>query len=114
MTEEPVVPKGFWVVNPDGRVVEVPDDTVEAQMARGAINGWKPASKDQITSAEKVNEIENEKARARQSKIQSSKAVAQAAVVAAHVLAQADGEPSGSPDPGPVKKGGKKGVKETA
>ena len=50
--KQPEVPvKQVWIVNPVGRVVEVPETAPEAEKAIAYDQGWKPASADQIKDA---------------------------------------------------------------
>ena len=110
MPEEPEPVKAVWLVNPDGRVIDVPEDQPFVGFARAGIHMWKMASKEQIAEAIAENEAENAKALARKAKVKTGADVAKAAVIAAHELVTDGGGPSGSPDPEPAKpkKGGRK------
>jgi len=94
-----------WLVNPDGRVVDMTSDFPQVGKARGGMGGWKLATEEQIETAKAEREAKNEAHFAKQARVRAVKQTAAEMTVAASELIKEEGASA----PSPPKPGKKKG-----
>ena len=104
MQKPEVPPTVVWVVNPDGRVIDVKDDLPMAGFAASNRGGWSLATEAQITEAKAEREERNAEVLGRDAKRNAAKEVAHDMAAAAESLVE--GEAAASPKRR-TKKGGK-------
>ena len=92
---EPVA--ALWVVNPDGRVIDVPEDCDQAEYAQGNKNGWRLATEAQVEEAQAEREALNKVALEKQAKLKATRDSAKNLTVAARELAKEEGGASAPP-----------------
>ena len=100
-----VPPTVYWLVNPDGRVIDITEDFPQVDKAKGGLGGWKLASEEQIEEAKAEREARNAVHRERQARIKAVKKTAVEMTVAASEIIKEEGASAPSPSPKRKKKG---------
>jgi len=105
--QEPATPPVVvWIVNPDGRVIDMEEHWPPVECARTGRDGWKLATDEQITEAKAEREERGAVLEARQAKRQAATEVAKDMAAAASTLVEGEAKAS------PRRRGKKKGDAE--
>ena len=94
-----------WLVNPEGRVVDMTADFPQVDKAKGGKGGWKLATDKQIETALAEREAENAVLFAKQARIKAVKQTAVEMTVAASEIIKEEGASAPTPSPRRKKKG---------
>ncbi len=87
--QEPTTPPiVVWVVNPDGRVIDMEEQWPPVEYARTGRDGWKLATEGQIADAKAEREERNAVFEARQAKRKAATEVAKDMAAAASTLVE--------------------------
>ena len=106
MQEPEIPPEVVWLVNPDGRVIDMTDDYSQVDKAKAGLAGWKLADAEQIKEAKAEREARNKVHLEKQARINAVKKTAVEMTVAASEIIK-EGGASAPPTSG-AKKGGRK------
>ncbi len=102
--QEPEVPPTVvWLVNPDGRVIDMTDEFPQVDKAKGGLGGWKLANDEQIKTAKAEREAESKAHSEKQERIKAVKQTAVEMTVAASEIIKEEGASAPTPTPKPKK-----------
>ena len=94
--QEPITPPiVVWIVNPDGRVIDMEEQWTPVEYARTGRDGWKLATDEQIAEAKAERDEHAAVLEARQAKRKAATEVAKDMAAAASTLVE--GEATASP-----------------
>lgn len=104
--QEPEVPLTVvWLVNPEGRVIDMTDDFPQVDKAKGGLGGWKLATDEQIKSAMSERDAESKAHVEKQARINAVKQTAKEMTVAASEIIKEGGASAPSSPKPKTKKG---------